>query len=271
MQRRRVTGQIQVYTRKTREKIIDIGMHFFHTEGVGEIARDVFSCVDELIKNAVKANYKFALIVDRLEKMIKLKKPNLSPEQLSQEVDSYIKDRQRFDAFADETIEKESLSGIVREVLNEEGMQIKIKNKIHEEKRTYTSDELDKLKGLNNLNMMRYKLYKRDVKVLVKMESDGEFIFIEVTNTAPIITKDLNRIYAKRDEFKIYREEAREHEFFLNNLDTSESGFGLGYATIDSVLGGMGLDPYQAIQIIAASDTTVIISFPLSYLRAKTA
>ncbi len=79
----------------------------------------------------------------------------------------------------------------------------------------------------------------------------------------------MRRIYAKRDEFKLCVEENRQQEFFLNNLDTSESGFGLGYATIDSYLSDIGLVPYNTIQIIAAMDTTVILSLPIEKLKER--
>ena len=94
---------------------------------------------------------------------------------------------------------------------------------------------------------------------------------MEVTNSSPILESDLRRIYEKRDEFRKCREEDRQQEFFLNNLDTSESGFGLGYATIDSYLTDLGLEPYSTIQIIAAADTTVILSLPILFLRERCA
>jgi hypothetical protein len=77
----------------------------------------------------------------------------------------------------------------------------------------------------------------------------------------------LNRIYEKRDEYKMYRQQGREQDFFINNIDTSDSGFGLGYATIDSFLANLGLEPENAITIISANNTTAMLTIPLAALR----
>ena len=61
--------------------------------------------------------------------------------------------------------------------------------------------------------------------------------------------------------------EEKEHEFFINNIDTSDSGFGLGYAKIDSFLSNMGLVPESSITIISANNTTALLALPLENLR----
>lgn len=269
MAKRKVTGEIQVYSKKTRDQLYEIGMNFFKREKITEFLDDVVSCVDELIKNAIKANYKFILIVDKMMEDIANDDPELSSDEKYQKVKEIIKNKEQYDSIASEIADKHNISDNVRSILNQESVQLRIKNKIYAENRKYTDEELTKLASLKELFVIRKEMIKRDVRVLVKVETDGKFLYIEVTNTAPILARDLNRIYDKRDEFKIYREDGKEHEFFIKNLDTSESGFGLGYATIDSFLGNMGLDPYTSIQILAASDTTVILSLPVETLQAK--
>jgi hypothetical protein len=143
-----------------------------------------------------------------------------------------------------------------------------LKDKIYNEKRNYSDEEKLVIDGLVDLQWMRTELERRVMGVRVIIEVDDSYVYIEVTNNAPMMEKDLSRIYDKRDEYKVYRDEGREHEFYLNNLDTSDSGFGLGYATIDSFIGGMGLDPFKTIQIIAASNTTVILSLPIEVLKS---
>ena len=269
MKKRKISGQVQVYSRNTRDQLTKIGKFVFKQEGLENIFRDVYSCVDELVKNAVKANYKFVMIVNYLQKIIASENPTLSQEAVFEKVDDIIKHRETYDSEAAIAIKNEKISSFVRETLTEEGMHIRIKNKAYEQHRNLTSDEIEKLKNLHKINMVRRELDEHNVKVLVSFEVDAGFIYIEVTNTAPILESDLNRIYAKRDEFRNFSQQGKQQDFFLNNLDTSESGFGLGYATIDSYLTDLGLDPYQTIQIIAASDTTVILSLHLDVLRDK--
>ena len=54
MRKKRISGIIQTYSRKAREQILLIGGDFFKEVGIERHMDDVFSIVDELIKNAVK-------------------------------------------------------------------------------------------------------------------------------------------------------------------------------------------------------------------------
>jgi len=269
MERKKITGQVQAYSKRTREDLLKIGEYLFETAGIKSVFREVYSCVDELIKNAVKANYKYLLIIDQLEKKLKKENPEFSDEKIKDMVELIVKNKSEYDREAEKILKIEKISNFVREVLNEEAIQIRIKNKIYDQKRDYTDEEFNTLKGLKKINMIRHEMKKRSIDVLVKYDLDEDYIYIEVTNTSPILETDLRRIYAKRDEFKLCVEENRQQEFFLNNLDTSESGFGLGYATIDSYLSDIGLVPYNTIQIIAAMDTTVILSLPIEKLKER--
>lgn len=269
MRKKRISGIIQTYSRKAREQILLIGGDFFKEVGIERHMDDVFSIVDELIKNAVKANYKFVLIIEKLSEQIKAENPSFSDSDVRNRINQILKDKPLYDNAADSVTANDEVQRTVRSILNQESQLIRIKNKVFAEKRDYTDEEKAKIEGLNDLQHVREELEKRNIRVRISVEMDDAFIYVEITNNAPIMEKDLSRIYAKRDEFRVYREEKREHEFFLNNLDTSDSGFGLGYATIDSFLGNMGLDPYRSIQIIAASNTTVILSLPIEQLAAQ--
>ncbi|HNX60561.1 MAG TPA: hypothetical protein PKK43_15775, partial [Spirochaetota bacterium] len=188
--------------------------------------------------------------------------------EIYRQMNAIIRDKAQYDKMAEQITANEEIAHTVRELLNEESVLIRIKNKAYQEKRDLTPEEIEKIEKLTGLQKVRTEIEKRQIHVRVVVEMDDAYIYIEVTNNAPIMEKDLNRIYEKRDEYRVFRDEGREHEFYLNNLDTSDSGFGLGYATIDSFLSNMKLDPYRAIQIIAASNTTVILSLPISVLQA---
>ncbi len=265
-QKKQVTGIIQIYSKKSRDQISRIGERIAGSVGLAAITDDVTSCVDELIKNAVKANYKFLLILDRITGKIKARHPEKDVSEIKQEIYDLIKDKDAYDELAAEILAQEDISETVRRILNQEGKYLAIQNRIYEESRSYTEDEKRVISYLSDFIHMRRELKERNIKILMKIEGDGEFIYIEVTNTAPIMTQDLNRIYEKRDEYRQYREDGREHEFFINNIDTSDSGFGLGYAKIDSYLAAMGLVPEMSITIISANNTTVLMSLPIARL-----
>ncbi len=264
--KKKVTGIIQIYSKKARQQIIDIGMQFFQAAGISEYAEDVFACVDELIKNAVKANYKFLLIADKLRDKL-LRENGISSAEVEARLSEMIKSRDAYDQSASEIAVKEDISDTVREILNEESKYLSIKNRIFDEDRTYTEEEKRIITNLKKFMKIRKNLREKNIRILMKVEADQDYIYIEVTNTAPIMTHDLNRIYDKRDEYRHYREIGREYEFFINNIDTSDSGFGLGYAKIDSFLANMGLDTESSVTIVSANSTTAMLSLPLNQLR----
>jgi len=56
MRQVQVKGYIQVYSRKTRDQIMKAGGKILSAAGLEGMTSDLFACVDELIKNAVKAD-----------------------------------------------------------------------------------------------------------------------------------------------------------------------------------------------------------------------
>ncbi len=266
-QKKKVTGYIYTYSKKARDTIIGIAKNFLVTYGVQDISGNLFSCVDEIVKNAVKANYKYILISDEILKKLAESYPDKSPSQLKKEICDIVKVHETFEHLAGDVLKHKNISEEVREILNEESKYLNIKDRAYLEKRTMTEEEQSRLRRFPHINYMKKRIKEQDIKIILKMQSDGDYIYIEVTNTAPILSHDLHRIYQKRDEYKKYKSKGMEYKFFVNNLDTSESGFGLGYATIDSVLYHWGLDPERAITIITSIDTTVMLTIPLSELK----
>ncbi len=265
--KKKVTGIIQIYSRKARDQIVNIGKKFAKDAGITEMMGDIFACVDELIKNAVKANYKFLLVVERISENLKNQYQGLGPQDVQKHIFAILKDKQTYDRMASEIISQDYISEKVRKILNQEGKYLNIRNRAYAENREYSEDEKRTISTLTDFLHMRRQLKEKDIKILLKIEGNDDFVYIEVTNTAPIMTHDLNRIYEKRDEYKNYREQGREQNFFINNIDTTDSGFGLGYATIDSFLSNMGLNPESSITIISANNTTAMLSIPLASIR----
>ena len=75
-----IEGHIQIYSMKARDRMVDVSRKFLNRLGLVEILDDLFSCVDELIKNAVKANYKYILLKDKVIEQITKSNQEKSPE-----------------------------------------------------------------------------------------------------------------------------------------------------------------------------------------------
>lgn len=269
MNSHRITGIIRHYTRKAREQIYNAGLAIFKAADVEYYLDDIGACVDELIKNAVKANYKHLLVVEALQRQFQLQYKDKTEAQVQEYIKDILKDKIQFDTLASIVLKKENIAQKVREILNQEGVFLNIKNKAASENRSLTNDDLQAIKKLKLLVELQQKLKQYDIKIILKIELRDNYIYIEITNTAPILSQDLQRIYTKREEYRKYKEEGREHEFFIHNIDTSDSGFGLGYAKIDSYLYNLGIDPDNAVTVISINNTTAMLSIPVESLKNR--
>lgn len=265
----RITGIIRHYTRKARDQIYNAGLAIFKAADVEHYLDDIGACVDELIKNAVKANYKHLLVVEALQRQFRLQYKDKTEAQVQEYIKDILKDKIQFDTLASIVLKKENIAQKVREVLNQEGVFLVIKNKAVSENRSLTNDDLQAIKELKLLQELQQKLKQYDIRIILKIELRDNYIYIEITNTAPILSHDLQRIYSKREEYRKYKEEGREYEFFINNIDTSDSGFGLGYAKIDSYLYNLGIDPDKAVTVISINNTTAMLSIPVESLKNR--
>lgn len=269
MNSHRITGIIRHYTRKARDQIYNAGLAIFKAAGVEQYLDDIGACVDELIKNAVKANYKHLLIVEALQRQFRLQYKDKSETQVQEYIKDILKDKIQFDTLATIILKKENIAQKVREVLNQEGAFLLIKNKAFSENRSLNNGDLESIKKLTLFAELQQKLKQYDIRIILKVELRDNYIYIEITNTAPILSHDLQRIYSKREEYRRYKQEGREYEFFINNIDTSDSGFGLGYAKIDSYLYNLGIDPDKAVTVISINNTTAMLSIPVESLKNR--
>ncbi|HOM08755.1 MAG TPA: hypothetical protein PLO73_11405 [Spirochaetota bacterium] len=263
----RITGIIRHYTRRARDQIYNAGLTIFKAANCEQHLDDIGACVDELIKNAVKANYKHLIIVEALQRQFQLQYKDKTGKQVQEYIKDILKDKIQFDTLASIVLKKENIAQKVREVLNQEGLFLLIKNKAFSENRSLTSDDLQSIEKLKLFVELQQKLKQYDIRIILKIELRDNYIYIEITNTAPILSHDLQRIYAKREEYRRYKDEGREYEFFINNIDTSDSGFGLGYAKIDSYLYNLGIDPEKAVTVISINNTTAMLSIPVEALK----
>ncbi|MBN2158743.1 MAG: sensor histidine kinase [Spirochaetes bacterium] len=266
---RQVKGFIQIYSRQARDRVIEAGKKFLAVEGLEILSSELFACVDELIKNAVKANYKFLLLRERIIEKFRQLWPDKTEREIEEDISDLIKIPGGFNRLAEEILKTEDISASVREILNEESILLSIKNSAYKEKRKLAPEERETLLGLSHFNGIREKIERTGVRIILRIQADKDYIYIEVTNTAPILEKDLNRIHEKRERHRRYKEEGREQEYFADSIDTSESGFGLGYAKIDAILNDWGIGGERAITIISAINTTVMLTLPIDGLKEQ--
>jgi hypothetical protein len=98
---------------------------------------------------------------------------------------------------------------------------------------------------------------------MVEFYRNPEFIHILIQNGSPILEEDFLRIIEKRKNFSHYVQQNKKNEFFIENIDTSGGGHGLGYPLIDALLLDMGLKPEDHLYLVSAKRTMVLLNLPL--------
>lgn len=257
--RRQLRVRVLLWTRKARNTILA------KLEAMSPVLaahrRALESILDELSKNALKANYKFILIRNRI--IAFLEKEGLSGAELSDRVEEICNDIARYNEFIAE--HPEILDGMtepLRAIIDEEAKWVKIVNQHKEKREPITEEERQKyIRSPAPYAEIYDAVRERRVYLEIRATFKEPFFWLEVINKAPILTRDLDRIYAKRNEFKNHRDAGTEYEFFLNNMDTSDGGSGFGYATIDSQLAELGLEPLDHLVILPLHNTNIVTTF----------
>jgi len=261
--------RILMWTRQARNAILN-QLNDLLPEDL-RIAREALeSILDELAKNAIKANHKYLMIRDRIREA--LMKPGMSPTIIREMTDSICDDAVQFNEFMSQHPGLlDSLSGPLRKILDQEALWINSKTRYRVDKQPLTDTEKKQLRDTHEFKNNYRQLKSRRIFLEFRASTDTNFLWIEIINAAPILQKDLDRIYSKREEFKKHREAGTEYEFFLNHMDTSEGGSGLGYATIDTHLVNMGLDPDTALYILSMHNTNIVLNLDLNRMRERLA
>ena len=128
------------------------------------ISRKEKEIIEEAARNVLEERERYRQALDEAELQY-----NARMEQINQETQ---------DAQYQCDIVQKTLDALRerREVLNEEAIQIRIKNKIYDQKRDYTDEEFNTLKGLKKINMIRHEMKKRSIDVLVKYDLDEDYL-----------------------------------------------------------------------------------------------
>jgi len=253
-------GYVNLYSPTAKEVVRNILEDNLGKYNVEFITDNILTIVDELVKNGIKANYKYILIREEIEKYLESNKSEYTLEDI-------LKDRELYSDFATNHINFENITSQVRIILSQESKVISLKTKVNKEKRRYLPDERKQILEYQELIAMRRKIKKYKTRVQVRVNEYWGALNIEIMNTAPILQKDLDRIESKRKEFKSYADKGEEVMFFVNNMDNTDGGAGLGYATIDSSIKELGIDPFETISILSVTNTTVLLYIKINQLK----
>lgn len=223
----------------------------------------IFQICDELIKNALKSNYKFLLLWsatrDRLQQA--------HPEYGADELDDWL--REVFFSGEDRLVEQH----LARVEDQSDRIRSEVRRLLDLENR-YVRDGLFTLEValdpgtavdpvLEPLLSTKRLARELNIHAHIEIERSTDQLLVTITNDSPILQEDVERIATVRNKFRTYRESGRQQDFFIENLDTSGGGHGLGYAIMDSILCEMNLDPERSLYLISATRTMVLLVLPL--------
>lgn len=257
--------RILLWTRRTRNMVQSRLRDLLPPEHEHQLT-SLESILDELAKNALKANHKFLLIRNRM--YVLMHRENESPDRTWGMVNEICNSTTNYNAFLRD--HKELLTGLTEEltrILRQEAIWIDIRNKKYEHGRSISDRDRELLKKTPEFLAIFNDVKRRRSYVEFKGSRAGNSLWIEIINNAPMLQSDMDRIEIKRKQFKAHRDAGTEYDFFLNEMDTSGGGAGLGYATIDSHIAGLGIEPLDSLQIISLHSTNILVNLDLNKLR----
>jgi len=222
--------------------------------------------MDELAKNAIKANHKHVIIRERIFNLLKNDMVENEARQKTIEICSDMEKYNNFLSLNQNLIK--NLTGELSNILRQESLWIDYKNK-RDESSKITEKDRDRLHRTDNFKKVFRNSLGNKIFVEIRVTRIHHLFCVEVINTAPILERDLYRIKEKREEFKKHRDAGTEYEFFIHSMDNSDGGSGLGYATIDSHIHTMGLEPLDALQVITMHNTTIMLNIDLNKITNR--
>ena len=230
-----------------------------HPKWLAEQKDMLFQICDELIKNAFKSNYKFLLLWEAAEKQFLRDMPKMKSKEANEWLQEMFYSGDG--ALLEKNIKKISdLHRINAELLLLIGLEneaLRNKMSLGEKSKALRDPKFSPLMRIKKLAK------ERKVNVRFKLEDARDQIIITVSNNCPILQKDIKRIQNARETFARYYSEGKPEYFFIENIDTSGGGHGLGYALMDSILLQMGLAPEKSLYLVPTGTTMVLLVLPV--------
>ena len=256
--------RILLWTRRSRE-VLREKLGELLTDVPEELVQVLSVVVDELAKNAIKANHKHLLIRRRIVDALRAS-AGLRQEEALLRATEICGDTASYNEFLDEHPEvAEGLTTELGQILRQESIWIDLRNKKHSGQ-AQSDEDTRKLAGTVDFRTIYREVQGKRVYVEFRASRTDDQLWMEIVNAAPIIRHDLERIEEKRQLFKTHREAGTEYEFFMTAMDNSDGGSGFGYATIDTHLASLGLEPLDALRIISLHSTNAMLHLNLAQL-----
>ncbi len=249
--------EIYTYTNRSVAIIQETLKKYFLNTWLENYQNEIFHICDELIKNAIKSNYKLVLLIFELKEIYK---KSLQELEQSGELFEWIKEI----LFSGENI---LINHNIKKI-NSEKISEKLKKLMYFEKsfiefKNYHSKDMLKKKEIYLILTIKKILKKFQIFTKLEIYKNPEFIHIMIQNGAPILEEDFFRIIEKRKKFSEYVKQQKKEEFFIENIDTSGGGHGLGYPLIDALLLDLGLKPEEHLYLVSAKRTMILLNLPL--------
>ncbi|GIX42070.1 MAG: hypothetical protein KatS3mg129_1803 [Leptospiraceae bacterium] len=251
--------KIEIYTYSTKtSKIIQKTIHkYIQDTWLLPYQDNINHICDELIKNAIKSNYKLILILFALKDLYK---KSLRDLESAGELIEWLKEvlfsgEQKLIAHNLKKIDQKKITKKLKELMYFEKFYIEQKDN-----KNLSRDHLEKIKIILKIKQLLKQFH---IYTMVEFYRNPEFIHILIQNGSPILEEDFLRIIEKRKNFSHYVQQNKKNEFFIENIDTSGGGHGLGYPLIDALLLDMGLKPEDHLYLVSAKRTMVLLNLPL--------
>lgn len=223
----------------TRKKIIFLISEILKKYNIEKYNDDIAYILMELISNGIKARYLHIITIKCLKNLYPFYNQKIDKEE-------YFNDNEIMIQYSD--------------LFKEEKNKEKLKKLIKLEKSLIK--DMDENNNINILEDERYKelLSFREndknkfiIKLIIEIKKNN--IEFSIINDSPLIMINKTRIDSKRLTFKEYYNKGMTENFFMEQLDNSESA-GFGLALCDLRLYNNGLNPHKHLKIYDENNKT---------------
>lgn len=256
--------EIYNYSTKTYNALTELIDSYIQDSWLMDFKENILHICDELIKNAIKSNYKLILILSELKKVYQSSLKELeSKEELIQWLREIIfSGEDKLIKYNLNKIDHQRVSDDLKKLMYFEKFYIDFK-----QNKTINEEEKNKVLIIYKIKKL---LKKFNIYTTIEFYKNPEYIHILIQNGSPILEEDFLRIIEKRKKFAEYVSTKSKEEYFMENIDTSGGGHGLGYPLIDALLLDMGLQPSDHLYLVSAKRTMVLLNLPLQKSKNTT-
>ena len=223
----------------TRRKIVFLVSEILKKYNIEKYNDDTIYILKELITNAIKARYLHIIAI----KSLRCAYPSYNQKI---DEDKYFNDSEIMAQYSEATKDKENEEKF-KKLLNME------KNLINEMDETNNANVLKKEKYKELLDFRENTKKKFIIKLIVEIKKNN--MELTVINDSPLIMINKTRIDSKRLTFGEYYNKGMTENFFMEQLDNSESA-GFGLALCDLRLYNNNLNPKEHLKIYDENNKT---------------